>query len=58
MTFGDFISYLHFCMHASIRRAVTTEEAKLDLQEQQWLGYLAGGFLSKVKKTQDQRYYA
>jgi len=38
-------------------QAVTTEEAKLDLQEQQWLGYLAGGFLSKVKKTQDQRYY-
>jgi hypothetical protein len=41
----------------SIQKAVTTEEAKLDLQEQQWLGYFAGGFLSKVKKTQDRRYY-
>jgi hypothetical protein len=41
----------------SIQKAVTTEEAKFDLQEQQWLGYFAGGFLSKVKKTRDQRYY-
>jgi hypothetical protein len=41
----------------SIQKAVTTEEAKFDLQEQQWLGYFAGGFLSKVKKTQDRRYY-
>ena len=41
----------------SIQDAVTTEEAKFDLQEQQWLGYIAGGFLSEVKKTQDQRYY-
>ncbi len=41
----------------SIQKAVTTEEAKLDLQEQQWLGYIAGGFLSKVKKTKDQLYY-
>ncbi len=41
----------------SIQKAVTTEEAKLDLQEQQWLGYIAGGFLSEVKKTHDRRYY-
>ena len=41
----------------SIQKAVTTEEAKFDLQEQQWLSYFAGGFLSKVKKTQDRRYY-
>jgi hypothetical protein len=41
----------------SIQTAVTTEEAKLDLQEQQWLSYFAGGFLSEVKKTQDRRYY-
>jgi hypothetical protein len=41
----------------SIQTAVTTEEAKFDLQEQQWLGYFAGGFLSEIKKTQDRRYY-
>jgi hypothetical protein len=41
----------------SIQTAVTTEEAKFDLLEQQWLGYFAGGFLSEVKKTQDRRYY-
>jgi hypothetical protein len=41
----------------SMQKAVTAEEAKLDLQEQQWLIYIAGGFLSKVKKTQNQRYY-
>ncbi len=41
----------------SIQRAVTTGEAKLDLQEQQWLRYVAGGFMSKVKKTKDHRYY-
>ncbi|MGD8506745.1 MAG: hypothetical protein PVF15_08805 [Candidatus Bathyarchaeota archaeon] len=40
-----------------MQKAVTAEEAKLDLQEQQWLIYIAGGFLSKVKKTQNQRYY-
>jgi len=36
MIFRGFISYLHFCL----MQAVTTEEAKLDLQEQQWLGYV------------------
>ena len=38
-------------------KAVTIEEAKLDLKEQQWLDYVAGGFLSTIKKTKDQRYY-
>lgn len=37
--------------------AVTIEEAELDLKEQNWLTYFAGGFLSKIKKTKDQRYY-
>ncbi len=41
----------------SKRSAVTIEEAELDLQEQQWLVYLAGAFLDKVKKTKDRRYY-
>jgi hypothetical protein len=38
-------------------KAVTIEEAELDLKEQNWLTYFAGGFLSKIKKTEDQRYY-
>ena len=41
----------------SKEKAVTIEEAELDLQEQQWLSYFAGGFLSEVKKTEDKRYY-
>jgi len=41
----------------SMQKAVTIEEARFDLQEQRWLGYVAGGFLGKVKKTKRQRYY-
>ncbi len=37
--------------------AVSIEEAELDLQEQQWLLYLAGALMDKVKKTKDRRYY-
>jgi len=42
----------------SEERAVTVKEAKFDLQEQNWLPYVAGGLFAKVKKTKDQRYYA
>ena len=38
-------------------KAVTIEEAELDLQEQHWLSYFAGAFLGKVKKTEDKKYY-
>ena len=38
-------------------KAVTIEEAELDSKELNWLTYFAGGFLSKIKKTKDQRYY-
>ena len=38
-------------------KAVTAQEARLDVQEQNWLHYVAGGFASKVKKTKDKRYY-
>ena len=41
----------------SREKAVTIEEAKLDLQERQWLSYFAGGFLSEIRKTEDKRYY-
>ena len=41
----------------SIEKAVTIEEAKFDLREQQWLDYLSGAIIDKIKKTKDQRYY-
>jgi len=41
----------------SKEKAVTIEEANLDSKEKQWLGYFAGVFLGKIKKTEDQRYY-
>jgi hypothetical protein len=40
-----------------MEKAVTIEEAGLDLQEQDWLIYLAGGFLGEIKKAEDKRYY-
>ena len=41
----------------SEEKAVTFEEANLDLQEQYWLDYFAGTFLGTIKKTRDNRYY-
>jgi len=41
----------------SREKAITAQEADLDMQEQNWLHYIAGGFASKVKKTKDKRYY-
>lgn len=41
----------------SRKKAVTIQEANLDMQEQNWINYVAGGLLSKVKKTKDKRYY-
>ena len=38
-------------------KAVTMKEAGLDIQEQLWLRYLAGGFLSRIKKTENGRYH-
>ena len=40
-----------------IEKAVTFEEAKLDVQEQYWLNYFAGSFLGSIKKTKDHLYY-
>lgn len=63
------LSGLHFKMRYKIiskiekagatsqEKAVTVEEAGLDLQEQRWLHYFAGVFLSGIKKTADKRYY-
>ena len=41
----------------SEEKAVTFEEARLDMQEYFWLEYFAGTFLGKIKKTRDHRYY-
>ena len=41
----------------SWEKAVTFDEADLDLQEQYWLGYFAGTFPGTIKKTEDKRYY-
>ena len=41
----------------SKEKAVTFEEAKLDIPEQYWLDYFAGVFLGKIKKTENHRYY-
>ena len=38
-------------------KAVTIQEANLDMQEQNWLDYVAGGLFAIVKKTEDKRYY-
>jgi hypothetical protein len=40
-----------------IEKAVSFEEAKLDVQEQYWLNYFAGSFLGSIKKTKDHLYY-
>jgi len=41
----------------SKEKAVTVEEAGLDMREQRWLNYFAGAFLGRIKKTKDKRYY-
>jgi hypothetical protein len=41
----------------SIEKAVTFEDAKLDMQEQYWLAYFAGSFLGSIKKTKNHLYY-
>jgi hypothetical protein len=41
----------------SEEKAVTFDEADLDLQEQNWLDYFAGAFLDTIKKTRDHKYY-
>jgi outer membrane lipoprotein SlyB len=41
----------------SREKAVTIQEANFDMQEQNWLNYIAGGLFANVKKTTDRRYY-
>ena len=49
------ISKLEAVGATSIEKAVTIEEAGLDVQERNWLNYVAGGLFNKVKKTKDRR---
>ncbi len=37
--------------------AVTKQEANFDMQELNWIDYVAGGLFADVKKTADRRYY-
>jgi hypothetical protein len=41
----------------SREEAVTIQEARFDMQEQNWLAYVAGGLFADVKKTTERRYY-
>ena len=41
----------------SHEKAVSAEEADLDMQEQNWIHYIAGGMFAGVKKTSANLYY-
>jgi len=41
----------------SREEAKTIQEAHFDIQEQNWLNYIAGGLFAEVKKTADRRNY-
>ena len=41
----------------SIDKAVAIEQVDLDMQELNWLNYVAGGLFASVKKTRNKRYY-
>jgi hypothetical protein len=41
----------------SREEAVTVQDAHFNMQEQNWLDYVAGGLFADVKKTTDRRYY-
>ncbi len=41
----------------SSEKAVSSEQARFDIQEQNWLHYIAGGLFSRVKKAAGNLYY-
>lgn len=41
----------------SMQKAVTACEAKLDMQEENWIHYIAGGLFARVKKAAANQYY-
>jgi hypothetical protein len=41
----------------SREKAVTAQQAQLDMQERNWIHYIAGGLFANVKKTASNQYY-
>ena len=41
----------------SSEKAVTSEKAKFDMQEENWIHYLAGGLFARIKKVASNLYY-
>ena len=41
----------------SIDKAVAIEKVDFDMQELNWIDYVAGGLFASVKKTRNKRYY-
>lgn len=41
----------------SKEKAVTIKQANFSIQEENWIGYVAGGLFAEVKKTKDGKLY-
>ena len=41
----------------SIEKAATSKQAHFNIQEQNWINYIAGGMFAGVKKTKDGKFY-
>jgi hypothetical protein len=41
----------------SPEKALTAQQAHLDMQEGNWIHYIAGGLFANIKKTAANRYY-
>ena len=41
----------------SKEKAATSKQAQFNMQEKNWLDYIAGGMFAGVKKTRDGRFY-
>jgi hypothetical protein len=65
----EVVSGVLFCMEESIKAklilvgatsyetAVSPDQAHFDMQEENWIHYIAGGLFASVKKTPDNLYY-
>ena len=41
----------------SIEKAVTIEEASLDISEESWVNYFVGDYLGRIRRNGNDRYY-
>lgn len=41
----------------SKEKAATSKQAQFNIQEQNWIDYIAGGMFAGVKKTKDGKFY-